>query len=495
MNHLVEIERPRTLDQLTQELVRARREKMVNLIEDVLSQGRLYRPNETYEVGDTLVFPHRGNELGEVVALRSGHNPEYDNFFVAKVRMEDGHELEFVTELDAEHPLNTATYMPIANLSVEDIYERHGDSVEAALRTSLETQPEFLSVAYQWFLRDLVVEISPGNLNIAEALLDMEGGGPLRTEAFLEEIVLPDEISRPLQLFSLEYALLHDRRFDEVGPAGYALWYLRRMEPPEVLETPSYLHYIPIPYNRGTLDEMMLALERRLDDEWSEAEPPDTMETPVTLVLTYPHLRSGSLPLAPRVSRLFPTARITDRVRFTFVDGETGDEFPGWVVLSGRYVYGLTELYETYDVGVGSYIDLEPGEQPGTIVVSVRPIRSQRREWLRTVTVQGGQLAFEVMRVPVSCEFDELMAVAVPNPASIDAFARENRQASLEALIDQMFGGLAGLSLQRAVHSATLYSVMNLLRRVPPAPLMAVLATSSRYVSLGDNYWAYRGEA
>jgi hypothetical protein len=177
------------------------------------------------------------------------------------------------------------------------------------------------------------------------------------------------------------------------------------------------------------------------------------------------------------------------------VDGETGEEFPGWVVRSGRYVYGLTELYETYEVGVGSYIDLEPGEQPGTIVVSVRPIRSQRREWLRTVTVQGGKLAFEVMRVPVSCEFDELMAVAVPNPASIDAFAQEKRQASLEALIDQMFGGLAGLSLQRAVHSASLYSVMNLLRRVPPAPLMAVLATSSRYVSLGDNYWAYRGEA
>jgi len=41
----------------------------------------------------------------------------------------------------------------------------------------------------------------------------------------------------------------------------------------------------------------------------------------------------------------------------------------------------------------------------------------------------------------------------------------------------------------------TLYSVLNLMRRVPPAPMLAVLATSSRYVSLGDNYWAYRGES
>ncbi len=63
-------------------------------------------------------------------------------------------------------------------------------------------------------------------MNIAEAMLDMSGGGPMPTDDLLQEIDLPDEISTPLQAFSLEHALLRDRRFDDVGPSGYALWYL-----------------------------------------------------------------------------------------------------------------------------------------------------------------------------------------------------------------------------------------------------------------------------
>jgi hypothetical protein len=124
----------------------------------------------------------------------------------------------------------------------------------------------------------------------------------------------------------------------------------------------------------------------------------------------------------------------------------------------------------------------------------VRPIKSQRREWLRTVTVEGNNLVFEVTRVPAACEFDELAAVAVANPAAVDALRDQFNRASMESLLERAFSGLAGLSLQRAVHAMTLYSVLNLMRRVPPAPMLATLATSPRYTSLGDNYWAHRGE-
>jgi len=96
--------------------------------------------------------------------------------------------------------------------------------------------------------------------------------------------------------------------------------------------------------------------------------------------------------------------------------------------------------------------------------------------------------------VPVSCEFDDLVAVAVDNPEKIDALRRRFERVSLESLLDRAFGGLAGLSLQRAVHALTLYSVLNLIRRLPPGPMLAALAVSPKYVSLGDNYWAYRGE-
>jgi len=272
------------------------------------------------------------------------------------------------------------------------------------------------------------------------------------------------------------------------------MWYLRRMEPKEVLETPIPLRYMPLPYNRGLLDDVMLSLERQVDDEWGEAVYGDASDASPTVVLPYPHWRSGTLPLASRVARLFPTARVTDRIRFTFVDEHTHEEFPGWVVRSGRYVYGLSDWYEKNDVTVGSFVDLHGGEEVGKIIVGVRKIRSRRREWLRTVTAEDQHLSFEVTRVPVACEFDELAAIAVPDPDAVDALAEKLQRTSLESLLEMAFSGLAGLSLQRAVHALTLYGVLNLMRRIAPAPMLTVLATSPKYVSLGDNYWAYQGD-
>jgi hypothetical protein len=494
-NFLVETERPQPIDQLAQEVIRARHQQMVALIEDTLAQGSIYRPGDSYTVGEKIIFPHLNNLLGEVVEVRPGHNPEYDAFSVIKVRMESGTVREFTAALTHDHPLNQATYLPSKNVAPDEIFDSHGEKIKTALRSALEKNVQFLSVGDQWFLRDLVMEIPAGQLNIAEALLDMAGGGPLLTKELLAEMEVPAEISQPLQLFSLEYALLHDRRFDEVGPAGYALWHLRQMEPQGVLEVPQSLRYMPIPYNRSLLDETMLALESQIDDEWSDIQynvpPADT----VTVVLSYPHWRSGTLPLSPRVAQLFPTARVTDRIRFTFMDGTTKLTFPGWVVRSGRYVYGLAEWYEKHGASVGVYVDLAWSDEPGVIQVNLRATRAKRREWLRTVTTESGQVLFEVTRIPVMCEFDELATVAVPDPGAVDTLAQQLQRVSLEALLEQIFNGLAGLSLQRAVHAMTLYSVLNLLRRVPPAPMLAVLATSSRYVSLGDNYWAYRGES
>lgn len=493
-NFLVGSERPHTLDDLAFELTRYRFEKITDLLESTLSQGRIYRPGETYRAGEQVIFPHLGNISGEVTNVRPGRNPEYEPFSVISVAVAEGEEREFAAELLREHPLNTASYLPDDEVSVEDVYAEYGAGIRLALRRALEMSAQFVSVSDKWFVRALLMEVEPGQVNIAEAMLDMAGGGPVRTEAFLDEMDLPEEISRPLQLFSLEYALLRDRRFDEVGPAGYALWHLKSMEPKQVLESPKLLRYVPIPYNRQVLDDVMLVLEEQVADEWSDLPVAVASNEPVTIVLSYPHWRSGTLPLASHVANFFPTARVTDRIRFTFVDADTGDEFAGWVVRSGRYVYGLEDWYKAKHAFVGSYVDLEQGEETGKIRIRVRPIKGQRREWLRTVTVEEDNLAFEVMRVPVHCEFDELAAISVSNPEAIDTMREQFNRASLDSLLERAFSGLAGLSLQRAVHAMTLYSVLNLMRRVPPAPMLATLATSSRYTSLGDNYWAYRGE-
>jgi hypothetical protein len=494
MGFLVEKEQPLSVAELAMELTRFRQEQITDVLKQTLSQGRIYRPRESYEVGETVIFPHLQNLVGKVVSIREGHNPEYEPFSVFKIETEDKEVREFATELSVDHFLNSSSYLPDDDVDTSSLFEQYGKEISRKLLQAFETSSSFINVANKWFIRELLIDVTPGQLNLAEALLDMEQGGPLRTEAFLSVVELPDEIPEILQLFSLEYALLRDRRFDEVGPSTHALWYLRNMEPQLVLQTPKMLQYVPIPYNRAMLDEAMTGLVNQVKDEWSEVNATITNKEQVTIVLPYPHWRSGTLPLAAHVTGLFPTARITDRIRFTFVDGDTGDEFPGWVVRSGRYVYGLSDYYISRNVGVGAYIDLKEGDEEGKIVVNTRPIRSRRREWLRTATVVNGKLELEVVRVPVSCEFDELVAIAVPDPDELDALGVVLANTSLESLTDQVFDGLAGLSLQRAVHAMTLYSVVNLMRRVPPGPVLTTLAKSSRYLSLGDNYWAYRGE-
>lgn len=500
VNFLVEKETPYALGVLAYELTHYRYDQMASMVEDTLAQGRTYRPGETYQVGETVVFPHLDNLTGEVVAVRAGRNPEHEPFSVIRVRIGDGTEREFAAELTQVHPLNSVSYLPDDEMSADSVYETNGQNIRAVLQLALGMSPQFVTVGEKWFVRDLLADVSPGQVNIAEAVLDMAGGGPVATPELLAEIELPDEIPGPLRLFSLECALLHDSRFDEVGPAGQVVWYLRDMEPAEVQETPPLLRSEPMPHNRQVLDDVMLSLEAQAADEWSELDVPASViatqpsDVPVTIVLSYPHWRSGTLPLASHVADFFPTARIANRIRFTFVDDATGEEFPGWVVRRGRYVFGLRDWYAANDTIVGSFVDLSRGDESSQIRVGVRRTRSRRREWLRTVTSEGDNLLFEVTRVPVSCEFDDLAAVAVENPEQIDALRRRFERIPLESLLDRAFGGLAGLSLQRAVHAMTLYSVLNLIRRVPPAPMLAALAISPKYVSLGDNYWAYRGE-
>lgn len=496
-NLLLEEEDPKDLEALTRALITHRDEQLLELAEETLSQGRIYRPREDYGEGETLIFPHLGNLLGTVVAVRPGKNPEYEPFSVVRVQMEkDGQQREFAADLKTEHPLNEASYLPSGDANPEKIYQNYGRQIEAQLREQLEGSRAFTFVGDKWFVRDLVMDVPPVQLNIAEAMLDMADGGPLPTAAFLEEMDFPEEVPQALQVFSLEYALLRDKRFDEVGPAGQALWYLRSMEPDEVLQVPERLQYMPIPYNRSLLDETMLALEARIDDEWSEVDFEGELGTdgPVTVTLLYPHWQTGTLPLTSQLAELFPTAQLTDHVQFTFIDGETGDAFPGWVVRSGRYVYGLREWYEIHHLMPGSYVDLAAGEEPGEILVNARIFRSKRGEWLRTITAKERTFSLEVTRYPVFCEFDELAALGVPDPDAVDALAEKMQNRSLESLVDEVFQELAVLSLQRAVHTVTLHSVINLFRRVPPAPVQAILASGRQFISLGDNYWSYRGE-
>jgi hypothetical protein len=495
-NLLVEDELPLSAEELGRALVLHHCRQEEALIERALSQGTPYQPKRSYQLGEQLVFPVLDYRVAEVTGIRAGNNPEYGPFQVIQVKFDGGETREFASELAIEHPLNDKPQAGTSETSEakkpEELASLYGPQVGAVLGAYLESEPDFVRLAGKWFRRDLLVDVHVGHLNLAEAVLDMAGGGPLPTEELMGDLELPEEITPQLRVFSLNYALQEDERFDEVGPAGEVLWFLRRMEPDPVQSTPDYLQYAPLDYDPALLTSEMLALEKDIDDEWSGLEPPTEVDGPVTVVLTYPHWKSGTLPLSSHLARVFPTGR-THRIQFTLVDEETGTEMPAWVVREGRYVYGLKEWYETHNVPAGAYIELQRGTKPGTVAIRLRG-RRPRREWVRVILPVEGQLTFEMRKTLIGCEYDELMIVTEQETAAVEAVRSRVRgqELPLSQLIAEVLPELAKLSPQGTVHAATLYSAINVITRTPPGALLAELVVSDLYAPVGDNYWILR---
>jgi hypothetical protein len=493
---LVDKELPQSAEALARALVLHRCREEEALIERAMSRGTPYQPSRSYEVGELVVFPVLSYRVGEVTGVRDGHNPEYGSFRVIRVKFEQGRVREFAAEFTVDHPLNreieAGTVAGQELRPPEELEDEYGPQVGALLEKRLEAEPDFVRLAGQWFREDLLIDVHVGHLNLAEAVLDMAGGGPLPTGNLLGDLELPEEITPQLRSFSLNYALQEDERFDEVGPAGEVLWFLRRMEPESVQLIPDHLWYEPIEYDPALLTSEMLALELHLDDEHSELEPIADVREPVIISLTYPHWKSGTLPLSSRLARVFPTGR-THRIRFTLVDAESGTEMPAWVVREGRYVYGLEEWYKANSIPVGAYLELWRGEKPGTVMLKPQG-RRPRREWIRIALPMGGRLTFEMRKQLIPCQYDELIIVAGEDNAAMDAVWDRTRtqKLSLSALIAEIFPELAKLSPQGTVHAATLYSAVNVAMRTPPGPMLAELVNSGFYSPVGDNYWVLR---
>lgn len=494
---LLEKEKPCSTDELVLALIDFRCRQEEALIREKLSQGVLYQPQEDYEVGQRLVFPIFDFALGTVVDKRPGHNPEHGEFNVISVQFEgQPRPREFAAALKTPHKLNQdvaeALLKPKGLLSPAQLKEEMAGDLGVRLAAYLESLPDgsFIHSDGQWLLRDMLAEVNIGHLNIAEALIEVEGR-PLPPEKLLEELELPDEIPLEVLLFSLNYALAHDGRFDDVGPASEHLWYLRRLEPEAALVVPEPLRYEPQRYDHSLLGAELLQLEWELGDEWSD----ETVETPavapaVTLVLTYPHRQAGTLPLSFRTRRFFPPGE-KGRSMVTMIDGRWGERFPAWVVYEGRYVVGFEDWFQRHKIPVGAYIVLEQAQEPGEVVVDIRP-RRMRREWGRFARVEDDRLVFEMRKLPIACEYDELMVVEALDPASVDDLRQSLRQEGVELtdLLDLVFFELLKLSPEGKVHAKTVYSAVNLVWRCPPGPIFAAMFSSKRYRPVGEGFWA-----
>ena len=106
---------------------------------------------------------------------------------------------------------------------------------------ALDAQSDLVRIGYTWFPKSLLIDIGPGHLNLAEALLDARDGGPMSSTELMSQLELSDGENDKLMEFSLNYELQEDPRFDEGGTTGIIAWFLKKLEPQSVLETPLYL--------------------------------------------------------------------------------------------------------------------------------------------------------------------------------------------------------------------------------------------------------------
>lgn len=492
-NHLLEVERPQTIEDIARVIMAHRIQQGIQQIKKQLAGRTIYQPQANYTLEQALVFPESEFTHGVVTAVREGYNPEYGKFDVVSVQI-NSKTREFAAGLVADHPLNfdneDEAIDEMLAVDVDALYEAHATRVIEKLRPELDKRSEFVRLGQEWFVKALMADVNIGHLHLAEAVLEISGGGPLTPDEILPHLDMDTGIDPSVQRFSLNYALQQDSRFDEIAPKGAVTWFLQRMEPEGVRETPGRLVYESIPYDRPLLNPQLLALEKELDDEWSDLKLPDEAQ-PVELSLIYPHRWAGTLPLSSRIRRLLPSSR-SPRQRILFLDAETEAEIPAWVVQEKRYIYGLADWYEEHKIPVGGYIRLSPGPEAGVVLLDYGRRRAQR-EWVRLAHVVDNRLQFELMRRAVACDYDDLMIVGTDVVVAIDALWRraEGHQRSVASLLSEIFPTLAELTPQKTVHAKTLYSALNMLRRVPPGPLFAELVRYSAFQSVGDHYWQF----
>lgn len=494
-NLLLEREIPLTTQEMVRAVIERRQAAQAQIELGALEAGAdPYRPVERPAVGSRLTFPALENRAGVVVAERPGSNPQLGDFHVIEVRFgENGETREFASGLE-DHPLNVIP----EKLEVEDeeagldgILRRHGRAIERALEQKLETTEGIVRIAGRWFPQALLAEINVGHLNLAEAVLDVNAGGPLPTPELLQHVDLPDSFDPALALFSLDYALQQDERFDEVGPAGVVLWYLRRLEPPEVLETPAPLLAVRAEESPAGFTDELAALATELDDELTGAEVAADPVDEVVFPLLFPHWRVGSIPLSSQLRSLFPTAYEAPRIRFILVDGHSGEKFPGWVVRSPRYVYGLREWYRRYDVPAGGLIRIRRGDAPGEVIVEAAE-RRRRNEWIRTVVIHAdGGIGFTMLRQQVGTSYEERMVVGLSDRDAFETAwkAVRQRREPFSKVVKSVFSELGKLNPQAAVHAEALYSGVNVVARATPQAVFTQLLGEPSYEYVGDLYW------
>ncbi|MFN8441472.1 MAG: hypothetical protein U0175_11905 [Caldilineaceae bacterium] len=498
---LLDAQGPRSLTDLATQLVSEYLRRENAKIENELSKGAVYSPKERYKVGQMIVFPTQDFKVGEVVSIRPGKNPEHGDFEVVAVKFDGNRQTEYASGLSTPHRLSQMTGNGAIKsgdlLSAEEIYKLYHNEIDQSILYSLEEgerSKEFVQVENNWLLADMLATVHVGHLNIAEAMIEVQGQ-PVATKQLLTEVDLDKNVPPAMRSMSLDHAMARDSRFERVNRNGQASWYLRRMLPPEVVTPPMLLRYLPQRYNRALLSVELLQYEWELDDEWGESglttEVPSVVPS-TSLTLIYPHRRYGTLPLNGRSRSFFPIG-VAGYSQVTLVDGQWGNRFTGWVSHQGRYVAGLAKWMEDHQLPVGAIITLERTRNANEIVVDFRQ-RRPRREWARfaNADIENNRLVFEMNKIQVGCEYDEQMIVSEVTREPLDALRKQLLESNipLATIVEQVMLELARLSSNGAVHAKSVYSAVNMVRRATPGLVFYTMISNRRIREVSNGEFA-----
>jgi hypothetical protein len=160
-------------------------------------------------------------------------------------------------------------------------------------------------------------------------------------------------------------------------------------------------------------------------------------------------------------------------------------------------VFGLENWYQQRELIPGSIVRVRHGSKPGEVIIQADTQRS-RRDWIRTVLVgTDGGMVFAMLKQVVTAAYDERMAIMVPDLGALDLVweKRQAKQPPFERIVVEIVRELTKLNPQGHVHASELYAAVNLVRRCPPEPILALLASRPWFVHVGDLHFRFDDSA
>lgn len=216
---VLEASRPFTIQELAAALVHHHvQAAMAHRQAKAAGGGKVYQPSDRYEKKQKLVFPALDGATGVVQAVRPGTNPDYGNYEVIAVQMENGTR-SFAAGIDWAHALTAVS----ADVDPEALAQRYGPVVAPQLATMLASDRDWLRTGERWILRALLPDINPGHLNLSEAII-MLAGEPLPAAQILKELDVAPSLPVATRAMALEAAMADDERFKNVGAIESPLW-------------------------------------------------------------------------------------------------------------------------------------------------------------------------------------------------------------------------------------------------------------------------------